>query len=333
MDHGPNFLIKKLKSPGFQNLIKIKDSQTVKYRDFALTMFAPFSKHNFHDAKIGNLIDSALLVECNGVSALNANDNTPTIEAAEMLRDKYGPISLAMINYNAAGPYPSCFDSLTREQKVEERSRILERNFEHVKSLMENMKPSFLLPFAGAYVLGGSLHEKNEYLATTTWDECAKWITKNYKGEADVVLLKENDSLNVENGKSDKECIPINTIEMKEYISNQLSKIKCPYQNDDQPNIEQLTIDLKIASERMLDRCSRFKIESSFNVLIKIEGSWIQATSANSPPLSRVIVLDPGTGFISRIISLATVAAFLSGTLPMSFKRLLRSISVTRWAS
>ena len=276
LDHGPNFLIKKLELLGFKNLIKIRDGQTKKYKEFALTMFAPFAKHNFHDAKIGNLIDSALLIECNGLSALNANDNTPTIEAAEMLREKYGSISLAMINYNAAGPYPSCFDNLTKEQKIEEHSRILKRNFEHLKSVIEHMQPKFLLPFAGAYVLGGSLHEKNEYLGTTTWDECAQWIKTNYNGETDVVLLRENDSLNIQNGQADKEYISIVPNEMKDYIVNQLSKIKYPYQNDDQPNIEQLTKDLEIASKRMLDRCSKFNIESSFKVLIGIEGTNFQ---------------------------------------------------------
>ena len=270
LDHGPNFLLKKLESLGFKNLIKIKDGQTQQYKEFALTMFAPFAKHNFHDAKIGNLIDSALLIECNGISALNANDNTPSVEAAEMLKEKYGPISLAMINYNAAGPYPSCFENLTKEQKIEEHNRILERNFEHVKRVIEHMQPRFLLPFAGAYVLGGSLHEKNEYLGTTTWDECAKWITSNYNGETDVVLLRENDSLNIQNGEADNDYIPIDSNEMKEYIINQLSKIEYPYQNDEQPNIEQLTTDLQIASERMLDRCTRFGIESSFNVIVGI---------------------------------------------------------------
>lgn len=272
LDHGPNFLIKKLESLGFHNLIKIKDRQTINYKEFSLTMFAPFAKHNFHDAKIGNLIDSALLLECDGVSALNANDNTPTTESSKMLKETYGSISLAMINYNSAGPYPSCFDNLTKRQKLEEHNRILQRNFEHMKSLIEHMEPRLLLPFAGSYVLGGYLHKNNEYLGTTTADECAKWISKNYNGETEVVLLRENDSLNIESGKLDNQYIPINTHEMQEYIRNQLSKIKYPYQNDDQPNINKLIIDLKTSSEKMLDRCLRFKLKSSFKVIIKIEG-------------------------------------------------------------
>jgi len=276
LDHGPNFLINKLESLGFKNLVKIKDGETIRYNELSLTMFSPFAKHNFHDSKVGNLIDSALLVECDGISALNANDNTLTIEAAKMLAEKYGPISLAMLNYNAAGPYPSCFENLNKEQKINEHHRILERNFRHIKNLLEHMNPKFFLPFAGAYVLGGFLHEKNEYLGTTTWDECAKWITKNYNGNTKVVLLREADRLDIGTGEADRSYVPIDTAQMKSYITNQLSKIKYPYENDRQPNTVQLLSDLKIASERMLARCSRFGIESAFNVFIKIDDSTYQ---------------------------------------------------------
>lgn len=60
LDHGPNFLAKKLKSMGYTNLIEIKDRQTVSWREFEITLYAPFAKHNFHEALVGNLIDSAL---------------------------------------------------------------------------------------------------------------------------------------------------------------------------------------------------------------------------------------------------------------------------------
>ena len=61
LDHGHNFLIKKLKSLGYNNLIKIKDSETIDYKEFQITMFAPFAKHIYYDAKIGNLIDKSII--------------------------------------------------------------------------------------------------------------------------------------------------------------------------------------------------------------------------------------------------------------------------------
>lgn len=276
MDHGPNFLLKKLISLGYQNLIKIKDGETIVFKEFKLTMFAPFAKHNFHDSVIGNLIDSAILVSCDGVAALNANDNTPTVESAEMIRTKYGPISLAMLNYNAAGPYPSCFDNLTETEKISEHHRILERNFNHVKAILQVMKPEFVLPFAGAYVLGGDLYHKNKYLGTTTWDNCGNWLRNNNIDSTKVVLLRENDTLNIETGVSDKKYIPIDVNEMEHYIEQVLSKIRYPYQLEPMPDKDKLILDIEQASIAMLGRMNRFGISSKFKVSIDAFSSCYQ---------------------------------------------------------
>lgn len=270
LDHGPNFLIKKLESLGYRNLIKIRDNETIIYREFKLTMFAPFAKHNFHEATVGNLIDSALLISCEGISALNANDNTPTAESASLIRSKYGPISLAMLNYNAAGPYPSCFDNLTEDQKVDENNRILVRNFNHLKDLINHMTPMYILPFAGAYVLGGSLHVKNKYLGTTTWDECANWLKMNIDQSTKIILLREDDTFDIESGLADKPYIPIDTVEMEKYIETTLSIMQYPYQNENLPDEENLIRDIQVASDAMIFRMKKFNLSSSFNVILDI---------------------------------------------------------------
>ena len=270
LDHGTNFLIKKLNSLGFSNLIKIKNEETIDYKEFKLTLLSPFAKHNFYEATVGNLIDSALLISCDGVSALNANDNTPTIESASMLREKYGPITLAMLNYNAAGPYPSCFDNLTESEKILESDRILERNFNHVKNIIEAMRPKYMLPFAGAYVIGGDLHFKNKYLGTTTWDECAKWLINKNIEPTKVLLLRENDVLNIEDGTSDKKYEPINLVEMNRYIEEDLSKIKYPYQLEPAPNKAKIIADIEIAAQGMSKRMAYFGISSKFSVILNV---------------------------------------------------------------
>ena len=66
-----------------------------------------------------------------------------------------------MVNYNAAGPYPSCFDNLTKEEKINENKRILKRNFDHLCNIIPILKPKSVLPFAGAYIIGGKNYYKN----------------------------------------------------------------------------------------------------------------------------------------------------------------------------
>ena len=125
MDHGLNFLHKKLLETGYKNLIKIKDKETIKFKDLNLTLFAPFVKNSFFEdnSKIGNLIDSAIVFESDNQSIFNANDNTPNNETCVELKSLFGNFDLAMMNYNNAGPYPSCFTNLTDKQKSSQNIR------------------------------------------------------------------------------------------------------------------------------------------------------------------------------------------------------------------
>ncbi|MBN9088883.1 MAG: MBL fold metallo-hydrolase [Reyranella sp.] len=197
LDHGRNFLPKKLQAMGYTNLIAIKECETVKFNELEITLFAPFVKHAYEDAELGNLIDSAMLISCDGVSAFDANDNNPgrfgDVSAAEMIGREYGPIGLAMLPYNGASGFPSCFDHFTDAEKVEKSRWVLGRNFELMREEILAMKPRFVLPFAGAYVLGGDLRHKNAYLGTTTWDECADWLRE--RGITNVRCLREGDVL------------------------------------------------------------------------------------------------------------------------------------------
>ena len=95
--------------------------------EFELSMFKPFTGHIFEDSDLGNLIDSALALIDGNTTAINFNDNTPDENGCKKLKEKFKKIDLAMLNYNAAGPYPSCFDNLNEEQKVSENKRILKK--------------------------------------------------------------------------------------------------------------------------------------------------------------------------------------------------------------
>ena len=40
------------------------------------------------------------------------------------IKDSFGNFDLAMINYNPAGPYPSCFTNLSNNEKLKKRKRL-----------------------------------------------------------------------------------------------------------------------------------------------------------------------------------------------------------------
>ena len=275
LEHGHNFLRKKLLELGYNNLVLIKDGETVAFKEFTITLFAPFTRNNFHEAEIGNLIDSAMVIECGGVKAFNANDNTPTPEACVSLKERFGTIDLAMINYNAAGPYPASFANLSDDEKRSEHDRILDRNIAYMHNLVETLAPRMVLPFAGAYILGGYLSRLNDYLGTTTWDVCAQKLNEIGLTSTEVVRLREHDVLNIESGTSSPEYVPLSPEHLQQYIQ-QVAGDKYPHELDAAPNSAQIIADLETASDRMRQRMARAGISSDRTVTIDVDGSAIQ---------------------------------------------------------
>ena len=275
LEHGHNFLRKKLLELGYNNLVLIKDGETVAFKEFTITLFAPFTRNNFHEAEVGNLIDSAMVIECGGVKAFNANDNTPTPESCFELQQRFGTIDLAMINYNAAGPYPASFANLSDAEKRNEHDRILDRNIAYMHNLVETLAPRMVLPFAGAYILGGYLSRLNDYLGTTTWDVCAQKLNEIGLTSTEVVRLREHDVLNIESGTSSPEYVPLSPEHLQQYIQ-QVASDKYPHELDNAPNSAQIIADLETASDRMRQRMARAGISSDRTVTIDVDGKPIQ---------------------------------------------------------
>ena len=269
LNEGPNFLKKKLANSGYNNFVDIKNDQTICFKEFKITLYKPFTKHIFEESLIGNLIDSAMVLENDEVTAINFNDNTPDENACSFLKKKFKNIDLAMLNYNAAGPYPSCFDNLNKQEKIIENKRILKRNFDHLCNIIPILKPKSVLPFAGAYIIGGKNYFKNEYLGTTTWDECADYLNKNLKFDSKVFCLRENQTYDIYNQKQLERYEKIDINEMKKYIQS-LKDRKYDYEFDDMPEIFELKNEVNMAAIKLIERVKRFNIELKTNVYIKI---------------------------------------------------------------
>ena len=285
LDYGLNFLHKNLIEGGYKNLIKVKDRETITYKDLELTLFAPFVKHTFFEdeTKIGNLIDSALVFQSDNQTIFNANDNTPSNDSCRELKSLFSNFDLAMMNYNNAGPYPSCFNNLTEKEKyMEHKSNVL-RNIDFLHSNIDILNPKYFLPFAGAYVLGGKHYYKNKYLGTTTWDNCIEILkSKENIQDTKYIALREQDIFDLDTGMSNKEYIPINESEVENYINNELAKIKYPYENDPIPNVKEIIYDLGLSASKMQERLNRIKLIPDMDVFIKVRDNSIRVLSAEN---------------------------------------------------
>ena len=300
LNEGPNFLKKNLINKGYSNFIEIKNDQTVQFKEFKLTLYKPFTKHIFEESLIANLIDSALVLENDDVTAINFNDNQPDENACSFLKNKFKNIDLAMLNYNAAGPYPSCFDNLSTEEKINENKRILKRNFDHLCNIIPILQPKSVLPFAGAYIIGGKNYFKNQYLGTATWDECADYLNRNLKFNSKVFCLRENQTYDIKNQKQLDKYKKLDLNEMKNYIQSIKDK-KYDYENDNMPDVSKLIDEVKMASTKLLERVKKFNIQLKSNVFIKVGKENVQIVKGQDS--DRHLYCDLDLRLLNRILN------------------------------
>ena len=274
LNEEPNFLKKKLIKMGYNNLIEIKNDETVKFNEFNLTAYKPFVKHQYEESILGDLIDSALVLNDNNITAINFNDNVPDVKACTFLREKFKQIDLVMVNYNSAGPYPSCFDNLNVKEKKKEHNRISMRNLEYLCNIMPALKPKSILTSMGSYILGGKQSYKNEYLGTTTGDECAVYLKENLKIDANIFCLRDNQTFDLSAQKQLDKYEKIDLDEMKNYIRS-IKEFKYDYETDNEPETQVLCKDTELAAEKLLERLKRFHLEFKTNVFIEINEKQI----------------------------------------------------------
>jgi UDP-MurNAc hydroxylase len=229
---------------------------------------------------------------------VNFNENTPDVKACEKILKKFKKIDLALVNYNAAGPYPSCFENLNKQEKKSEHDRILKRNFDYLCDVIPVLNPEIVLPFAGSYILGGKNYEKNNYLGTTTWEHCAKYLRENLKSKSKVICMRENQLFDLD-FKNDHQYENLDLDHMKKYIKT-IKTHKYDYENDPEIDIEKLNIDILDASSRFSDRVKKFNIELKTSIFIKINNDLQKIY--NGIEKDRSIICEMDNKLLRRIL-------------------------------
>lgn len=163
-DYQDNFLARKMKIDGIPH-------QVVTSFSVGDTEIAIFPNHA-HQRDI----DSTIAVKHGGHSVLNLNDNLFNPEHVQRMKAFCPEPTIALMPYTGAGSYPHTFYDLG--PKLEDRATWktgigLDRYREHKQAF----KPQATIPFAGQFVLGGSLHYLNPYrgnpdpISLTEWDK------------------------------------------------------------------------------------------------------------------------------------------------------------------
>ncbi|MBT3185120.1 MAG: MBL fold metallo-hydrolase [Nitrospina sp.] len=107
-------------------------------------------------------VDSALVLQHNGHSVVNMNDNFFNESQINRINEIAPSIQIALLPYAGAGPYPHTYYDIG-PTLIEKASLKRQQFFDRYLQLRDALEPEATIPFAGKYYLGGHLHNLNPY--------------------------------------------------------------------------------------------------------------------------------------------------------------------------
>lgn len=146
---------------------------------------------------------------------------------------------------------------------------------------INKVRPKFILPFAGTYVLGGKLAPLQLYRGVPEIEEAAEYFQNNINSGSEVVLLNSYEYFDLENKAVSKPYKKTNLTEKEHYINNVLSKKLMDYERESVPVSEEIFPLLARAYERFENKRKEISFNSDTRILVKITGNSWCSISAN----------------------------------------------------
>ena len=220
------------------------------------------------EAKFGSTQIDSLAVFSDGTkSILNVNDCPYELSqsALKEIINRYGKIDLALVGYAGAGPFPQCFD-MDIETKIEKskskKNQFISQGIQFIKAI----KPTYFMPFAGTYILGGRLSELNEYRGVPEIEEALEIMSKEVNSEG--MLLNTYKTFDLYDPKNVDRYEAINLNKKKEYIDKVLSKKKLDYENNELPDLADILNLIPFAFNRFLNKRKEIQFSSDTFIIV-----------------------------------------------------------------
>ncbi len=231
-------------------------------------------------------IDSLAVISDGKNNILNLNDCPYEIsnDAINAVMKKFGFIDFMLVGYCGAGPYPQCF-----EMNNQSMIKAAESKKNHFLNLglkfIKKIQPKFYMPFAGTYVLGGSLSHLNKYRGIPELDEALDYyISETRDIESKGILLNQNESFDLENNTQTKKYVKVNAKKRDKYINEILKYKKFQYQEDEFKSDEMILDIIPKAFERFKSKKKQIGFNSQTKLFINIsEESDLLITLSNNP--------------------------------------------------
>lgn len=291
----------KLKSIGFENIIELKHKEIFSIlKDFTIEIMAaddcnPEICNKLFGCQVSQSYEHSLQIDSlaviKGGNHVIVNTNDCPFELSHTMNnyilDKYKKVDFLLTSYNAASPYPQCFENFNEEEMLKEKETIRKKCLRRAVNYCNDLKPSFVLPFAAQSVLGGELYTLNKFRATTPLNKIEKELGKMLEDNnifTKVILLNSQSFFDLKSKEASQPFTPPTKNETEKYFRETLSKKKYDFQLLENripiTQQENLLPKLEIAQKRMYKKMD----EVYFNLRI-----------------DTTLYLDAGQGYLYKI--------------------------------
>lgn len=187
-------------------------------------------------------IDTMAVFDNGNQVIVNTNDCPFDIakNTASIIKSTYQKVDVLLLGYIAASSWPHCYN-LSESQKKEEARKKQDAKLQTAKKYVELLEPKYYIPFAGRYTLCGKNVILNRYRGEPELEDAHEWLCDNVDQKKYSGIILNNDCwFDIDTGLANKNYVPINKDEKKNYVNNILSRKKMPYENESTPLIEEI---------------------------------------------------------------------------------------------
>lgn len=232
-------------------------------------------------------IDSISVIDDGSFTVVNVNDSPIALTkmVVEKLKQNYAKIDFLLVGYAGAGPFPQCFPDFSNAKKLKmaekKKKQFLNQGIAYVKTL----KPKFYMPFAGTYILGGSLAKLNKYRGVPELEEALSYFTASCPDNKGI-LLNSNTYFDLKEEKSYEKYIPLEIKAREHYIKDVLSKRRLSFEEIENPTLDFLK-PLLIASYQRMERVRKsLGFSTNTEVIVPLISNHCALVSMNGDGLA-----------------------------------------------
>ncbi|WP_100401669.1 MBL fold metallo-hydrolase [Bacillus sp. FJAT-42315] len=265
-------VLNKLKSIEFENVIELKHKEIFSItNEFSIEILAadncdPAICHKFFGCQVSQLyekslqIDSLAIIKGGDYVVVNTNDCPYELSHTmnSYIIEKYNHVDFLLTSYNAASPYPQCFENFSEQEMLIEKEKIRKKCLNRTVNYCRDLNPKFVLPFAAQRVIGGEFYTLNKFTATTPLEELEDELKELFFGnkiQTKVTLLNSEEYLDLSSEIQSKPFEPSVKEERERYFKEVLSQKKyifqLPENKIEKDQYENLLPKLKVAQKRM----------------------------------------------------------------------------------